>query len=780
MKAVHSSYFLPCALALAFSGVSQAQTISATTEISPAGTTAPARRGALASKPWVEGQLLVKVNAGPTSLAATAAHAAVGAKVLHTFDSGWQQVQLPTGLSTMAGILRYRTQGVTQAQPNFRYAGTKTPNDPSYSQQWAYPKIAAPKAWDQTTGSSSVVVGIIDTGIRTTHTDLVNNLWTNSGEIAGNGIDDDGDGYIDDVHGWNAITGTSNVNDDAGHGTHVAGIIGATGNNSVGVTGVNWNVKVLPTKFLDSTGSGTTADAITCFEYLVKVKQKGTNLRVINCSWGIEGAGTAGYDAALKSAIDTAGSNDILVVCAAGNGGDDGVGDDIESSPAYPASFTSSNLVTVAASGPSDEVASFSNTGKTSVDLAAPGVDILSTVNTSNTAYAEYSGTSMATPFVSGAAALLLAKNGSLSTATLKTRLLASVTQLPAWYGKVASGGRLNLNKLLSGANYTISGMVFKLRGDGVKVGLPGARLFLDGATSYATTTGADGTYTLTGVTSGTHTVQAKLAGYTVVGTKTAVLPTTGLTTSPNGLLNFKATPNGSIYGVSGQVYTLNSSGTKTGLANVDIYQNSLPVPVATTDSSGNYQIKNRAAGSYTFSARKSGYTITAVTNSDNVSLPASSGSAAPSATLNFVASAPDGAAPVVTITKPVDGGSYTSATLTTATGTATDPAGVSYLFFILWKDDGSGTYPYAWDWVTKTWSTDWTDPDIILTKSASGTSVSWSQTLPTLSAQDYVLDVWGRDGSGTESSGDEDAFSFFTITGSGTTAASAGSAKGF
>ncbi|MDD1729779.1 MAG: S8 family serine peptidase [Methanospirillum sp.] len=318
-----------------------------------------------------------------------------------------------------------------------------TPNDPGFSLLWglhntgqtpfsgtADADIDAPEAWDTTVGSASVVVALVDTGVDYTHEDLAANIWTNTGEIAGNGIDDDKNGYIDDIRGWDFANTDNNPMDDHGHGTHCAGIISAVGNNKTGVAGVNWNATIMPLKFLDSSGSGYTSDAISAILYANKMGAK-----IISNSWG----GTE-YSRALKEAID---ASSAVVVCAAGNDATN-----IDSVPLYPASYPGSNIISVAATDYKDKLASFSNYGITSVDLAAPGVKIRSTYP--NNKYAYLSGTSMATPHVAGVAALVYAKNSSQSNAAVKAEILNGVDTMSSLKGKVLTGGRLNAAKAVA------------------------------------------------------------------------------------------------------------------------------------------------------------------------------------------------------------------------------------------------------------------------------------------------------------------------------------------
>lgn len=327
---------------------------------------------------------------------------------------------------------------------SFGISAAAYPNDPGYQYLWGLHNtgqapfygmpdadIDAPEAWGITTGSPYVVVAVVDTGVDYNHPDLAANIWQNSGEII-NGVDDDGNGYVDDIRGWNFVSKNNDPMDDSGHGTHCAGTIAAVGNNGIGVTGTAWNVKIMPLKFLNSKGSGYVSDAISAILY---ANRKGA--AIISNSW----SGT-GYTQSLKDAID---ASSAVIVCAAGNSGANA-----DITPQYPAAFTSSNILSVAATDYSDKLASFSNYGSTSVDLAAPGVSIYST--TKSGTYQYLSGTSMATPHVSGVAALLKSQSPSMSASQIRSRIFSSVDAISALSGKVASGGRLNAAKALGGA----------------------------------------------------------------------------------------------------------------------------------------------------------------------------------------------------------------------------------------------------------------------------------------------------------------------------------------
>jgi len=400
------------------------------------------------------------------------AHATVGAKVEREFSSGdvagLQLVQLPNGTDVHSAIIAYESNpDVLYAEPDYvmtilpdqSRSGINTinsatilstPNDPEFFNQWSFHNtgqtvldisgtpgadIDAPGAWNISTGSDSVVVAVIDTGVLYNHSDLSANIWNNPGEIPGNGIDDDYNGYIDDLRGWNFITNASDPIDDNGHGTHVSGTVGAVGNNAIGVTGVNWHVKIMPLKAFNPAGVGDTIDAIDAIRYA-----NANGASVISNSWG-----GPDYSQALKDAIDV---SPAVVVCAAGNSYP---GNDNDLIPVYPASYNSSNIISVSASDQDDNLASFSNFGFDSVDLAASGVNILSTLNVAG-AYGYKSGTSMATPHVSGVAALVKSVNQSLTAEQIKNIIISNVDSKVSLSGKVASGGRLNASRAVTAA----------------------------------------------------------------------------------------------------------------------------------------------------------------------------------------------------------------------------------------------------------------------------------------------------------------------------------------
>jgi subtilisin family serine protease len=337
-----------------------------------------------------------------------------------------------------------------RAEPNTIIWADATPNDTDYSsKQWSMNNTAqdggsadadidAPEAWDVTTGSSSVVVGVVDTGVDYNHADLSGNIWTNPGETPGDGIDNDTNGYVDDYRGWDFVgAGDNNPIDQNGHGTHVAGTIAATGNNSTGVAGVAWTAKIMPLRVLGANGAGDVADAVEALNYATMM-----NVKVTNNSWNNPVGSTD-----LQDAITAAGVAGMLVVASAGNGGADMVGDNIDSAPQYPAAYTDTNVISVAATDRYDQLPDWSNYGPASVDLGAPGVDIYSTKL--NGGYQLLSGTSMAAPHVTGAVVLLWSQYSTATAPDVKAALLNSADLNASLYGNIASGGRLNVRRAL-------------------------------------------------------------------------------------------------------------------------------------------------------------------------------------------------------------------------------------------------------------------------------------------------------------------------------------------
>ena len=404
---------------------------------------------------FAEGEILVKFQSDALGAARGALRLDVAGSVRRRFASGAELWRLGAGVSVPDALARLKgAPGIEYAEPDYIVHATKTPDDPFFPQQYALANtgqkggaagsdIDAASAWDISTGGASILVAVLDTGIDMDHPDLAPNLWTNPDEIPGNLVDDDGNGLVDDVHGWDFVNHDDDPHDDYGHGTHVAGIIAAAGDNSVGISGVAWRASILPLKFLDQSGSGTTSDAISAIDYAAA---KGA--RVLNASWG-----GGGFSMAMLDAIRDAATHQALFVAAAGNDATDS-----DQIPFFPAGFDSPNIIAVAASDRNDRLAPFSNHGRTTVDLAAPGVEIYSTLP--GDAYGFSSGTSMATPHVSGVAALILGFAPGMSAESLRRRILDHAEPVAALQDKVATAARLNAFQCLLGAERLSPGPV--------------------------------------------------------------------------------------------------------------------------------------------------------------------------------------------------------------------------------------------------------------------------------------------------------------------------------
>jgi subtilisin family serine protease len=329
---------------------------------------------------------------------------------------------------------------VLYAEPNFYRRAARTPNDASFGNLWGFDNhgqplfgvtgtqdadIDAPEAWDVTTGDTGIGVAIVDSGLDLDHRDLASNVWANPGESGGgketNRRDDDSNGLVDDSRGWDWVASDNDPEDANGHGTHVAGTIGARGDDGFGVAGIDWNARLMALRVLDDKGAGTLADVIQAYSY---AGRKGA--RVVNASLGGGGYSRSEYDV-------IRGLPNLLFVVAAGNDGSNN-----DQSPGYPCAYDLSNVVCVAASDQHDRLASFSNFGATSVDLAAPGTNIFSSWPGGGHGF--LNGTSMATPHVAGAAALLFSRNPSSSAGAAKSSLLQSVDHKASLSGMVATG----------------------------------------------------------------------------------------------------------------------------------------------------------------------------------------------------------------------------------------------------------------------------------------------------------------------------------------------------
>ena len=407
---------------------------------------------------------------------AAANNATIHARIKHVFNGAVLEVGANENARAMAEQWESLPE-VTHAELNQAGEYLVTPNDPLFGSMWGLNNtgqtggtpdadIDAPEAWDLFNDSSNVVIAIVDSGVNYNHPDLNASMWVNTLEIPGNFIDDDGNGFVDDIYGVNADTGTGDPMDGYGHGTHVAGTTAAIGNNNLGVTGVNWNAQIMALGI--GTAGPSTAAAIIALDYMVDQKvNHGVNVVSSNHSYSV-GPSTA-FETAIQASIDAG----VVFVAAAGNSSRD-----IDVSPTYPASYPLDGIITVAATDHNDLAASFTNFGATSVDLGAPGVSILSTMLTTGGAitnpsgYGSISGTSMASPHVAGAAALLAAANPAASVTDIKAALLSGSDPIPAMSGITVSGGRLNLRGALEqlGSNTDDFYAIHVNSGDNLKI----------------------------------------------------------------------------------------------------------------------------------------------------------------------------------------------------------------------------------------------------------------------------------------------------------------------
>lgn len=418
-----------------------------------------------ASGNHVPNELLVKFKAGTTGAQKAAAFGRMNAEVKeHILTAAMKHAGdnegvylLRTSLNALDAVSRARGVEVAYAEPNWVYNHNATSNDTYYTNGslWGmYGDATSPanqygsqagEAWAAgRTGSSSVYIGIIDEGYMYNHEDLAANAGTNPKEASGlSGVDDDGNGLVDDIYGWDFDGNNNTIFDGTGddHGTHVAGTIGGIGGNGKGVAGVVWNVKLLSAKFLGRNG-GTLTNAIKAVDYFTDLKtNQGINLVATNNSWG-----GGGFSQGLFDAIERANAANILFIAAAGN---DGL--NTENSPSYPSGYANANIIAVASITSTGALSSFSNYAATKVDIGAPGSGIWSTVPASSkgkivSSYASYNGTSMATPHVTGGAALYAASNPGASAATIKAAIMSSAVATPSLNGKCVSNGRLNVS----------------------------------------------------------------------------------------------------------------------------------------------------------------------------------------------------------------------------------------------------------------------------------------------------------------------------------------------
>jgi len=431
-----------------------------------------AKAWAIPYAPHVPGELIVKLKVDQNKNVQRA-FLSYGAEIKQRLRSKLVLVRV-SGEKSLTGMISTLSQNklIDYAEPNFIYSVVQpaaeqtlddllaplkyndsaayTPNDPKYAELWgmhntgsndpsgaqgvAGADISAQQAWEITRGNRSVKIAVIDTGIDYTHPDLAENIWVNEAEKNGKaGVDDDGNGYVDDIHGYDFANDDADPIDGHSHGTHCAGTIGAVHNNAQGVAGVMAEVSLVAVKFLSDAGSGTTANAIRSIDYATSL-----NVDIMSNSWG-----GGGRSQALFEAIQRASDKGIIFAAAAGNSSTNN-----DSRPHYPSNYATANMVSVAAHASNDELASFSCFGRNTVHIAAPGHKITSCIK--NGGYGTYSGTSMATPHVAGAVGLLLAHTGRMDHAIFKERLLKTSVPVRSYRGKMQANGRLNVYNLLT------------------------------------------------------------------------------------------------------------------------------------------------------------------------------------------------------------------------------------------------------------------------------------------------------------------------------------------
>lgn len=422
-------------------------------------------------KKYVPGRVLVRFRSGKSAQVQAAAHERLSARVTRTYGMipSLQLVEVPETISTEDAVRAYlQNPDVLYAEPDYIYRTFDTvPNDTQFSSQWGLKNtgansgtvgadIDAAKAWDLSTGSAQVGVVINDTGIDYSHPDLVGNIHQFTADCDSDWYDDDGDGFADNCWGADALDGAGSAEYSHSHGTHVAGIVGATGNNASHIAGVNWRVDLFPCRWMSADGlggaGGATSDAIKCLDWAVRLKNMGYNIVATNNSWGGGIYSRALYDA-IKANMD----NGILFIASAGNGDEEGNGFDIDGLPVYPVGYPLPNIVGVAATDNTDAIATFSNFGRRTVHLGAPGVRILSTLPGGGTG--NKNGTSMAAPFVAGTAALLKAHNPSYDWKQIKNRILAGGDTVSSMANTI-TGRRLNAYGAMTCANQTVQARV--------------------------------------------------------------------------------------------------------------------------------------------------------------------------------------------------------------------------------------------------------------------------------------------------------------------------------
>ncbi len=569
----------------------------------------------------VAGKLMLRFKPGTSAQEKSRVLSQVGGVLKHTYSTEWALVQVPQS-STESALGKLKTlPQVAGAEHDYKWKAESSlpsedaslqtrsiaaapppapniPNDPLYSQQWALQRINAPQAWKTTTGSKDVVVAVMDDGINLKHVDLIPNTFTNTAELNGKpGVDDDNNGFVDDVHGWNSVSSNGNVQDtlvtgnSEGHGSHVSGIIGAAGNNGKLITGINWQVTIVPVAVTDADDSITSDSIAGGVDYILALRKQGVNVRAVNCSFGdVDAAFERSYFDSFKALSDAG----VLIVCAAGN-----EQANADATPILPAGLPLPNIISVGASNYADERWESSNFGVKSVDIFAPGESILSTLDNSPTALVIYRGTSMSAPMVTGAAALLWASQPSLTAAQVTERLLASAKRVEALRPFVQDGRRLDVGALLDNAVHTVVGVTATSDGK-TRTPIGGVSIYLDDHTGTPDAiTNAKGIYKISSVVGGAHTVRAELNAMPFGQSAKLNLPTSKAANPGTYYANFTTLTQSKRYAIYGHAdQTLLGGGTKPK-GDVDVYLNDGPVPFARTDSAGNFKISNLSAGTY-------------------------------------------------------------------------------------------------------------------------------------------------------------------------------------
>ncbi len=625
--------------------------------------------------------VIVKFRSGVSESYKSALRTQVGGGKMGSISSIPGLEIVATQIDPEVAVARFLAMpGVEHAELDYTVRTQLTPNDPSYGSLWgmhntgqtggvADADIDAPEAWDIFTGNPNTVIAIIDTGIQRTHPDLAANMWTNPNEIAGNGIDDDNNGRIDDLYGWDFVNNDNDPSDDNGHGTHCAGTIGGVGNNGAGVVGVNWSVKMVALKFLGSNGSGSTSSAMLALDYCVR-----TGIKISSNSWG-----GSSYSPVFDSMLSTARDAGHLFIAAAGNASSNN-----DSTPTYPASYGQDNVIAVASIDSNGNRSGFSNYGAVSVDIGAPGGGIQSTYPTNS--YATMSGTSMATPHVAGAAALIWGFKPSWTYAQVRDCILNNITATSQMSGVVSTGGVLNVHSSLldaQGSN-TAPTVAISAPANGSSANFGASVTFTGSAsdtqdgslTSSLVWTsnrdgqiGTGGTFAKSNLSAGVHTITANVTDSGGLNGSAVVTLTINAENTPP-TVQIQA-PSG------GSSHTQGTAVTFTGSAN-DTQDGSLSSALVWTSSvsgqigtGASFSTSTLAAGSHTITARAT-----------------DSGGLQGSATVTITI---QNTAPTVQILSPASGSSFTQGVSVSFSGSANDVQNGNLTSALVWTSSVSG-----------------------------------------------------------------------------------------